>query len=214
MNAANLIEVEDLAIAVRGPLGVVEPVTDVSLSVAAGGALAVVGESGSGKTLTLRAIIGLLPRSAQVVRGVVRYGDGDRAPTVRDPASLRGRGLAMVMQEPISALNPTMRVVDQVMAGPLAQGTVTPRQARARATELLGEVGIPAPAQRLDSWPHELSGGMRQRVMIAMALATDPRVLLCDEPTTALDVTVQDQIMRVFERLRARARVGDDLRHP
>jgi oligopeptide/dipeptide ABC transporter ATP-binding protein len=157
-------------------------VENVSFSVAAGRCLGIVGESGSGKSMTMRGILGIAP--AHVVGGSVSAGT-----------------MAMVFQDSMSALNPSMRVGDLVAEGLRAGGTPK-KQARAQALELLSEVGIPDPRRRSLSWPHQLSGGLRQRVMIAMALSVQPQVLLCDEPTTALDVTIQDQVLSLLERLR------------
>jgi oligopeptide/dipeptide ABC transporter ATP-binding protein len=198
-----VLEVDRLAIRIGGHRGSVMPLTDVSLSVAPGGALAVVGESGSGKSLTLKAILGLLPSDARIERGEIRFGDGHSPATAIDPATLRGRGIAFVPQEPMTAMNPTMRLGDLVASGARATRGLSRRAGRSLAVDLLAEVGMPDPRSRLDAWPHELSGGMRQRAMIAMALATEPTLLLCDEPTTALDVTVQDQIVRLLGRVRS-----------
>jgi oligopeptide/dipeptide ABC transporter ATP-binding protein len=198
-----VLEVADLAVRISGHRSAVRPVTDVTLSIARGEALALVGESGSGKSLTLKAILGLLPRDGRVDHGEVRFGDGSSPPRSVDPASLRGRGVALVPQEPMTAMNPTMRLGDLVASGARATRGVSRRAGRALATDLLGEVGLPDPRSRLDAWPHELSGGMRQRAMIAMALATEPSLLLCDEPTTALDVTVQHQIVQLLRRIRS-----------
>jgi oligopeptide/dipeptide ABC transporter ATP-binding protein len=197
-----VLEVERLALCARSHHGETSPVTDVSFAVAPGGSLALVGESGSGKSLTLRAVLGLLPPRISVSAGSIRFGDGTGPPQVRDPERLRGRGLAFVPQEPMTAMNPTMRLADLVAAGPRATTGISRRAARAMAVDLLREVGIARPDERADAWPHELSGGMRQRAMIAMALATEPSILLCDEPTTALDVTVQDQVIRLLDRIR------------
>ena len=163
-------------------------VDGVSFTLQQGACLGIVGESGSGKSMTLRAIMGLPP--ARVVGGRVE------ASTV-----------SMVFQDPMSALNPTIRVGDLVAEGLRARG-IKRAAARSRAIELLHEVGMPAPERRARSWPHELSGGLRQRVMIAMALSVEPEVLLCDEPTTALDVTIQDQVLALLERLREERRLG------
>jgi len=198
-----VLEVRDLAVRIGGHRAPVVPVTDVSFSVLHGGTLALVGESGSGKSLTLKAILGLLPRDASVEHGEIRFGNG-RSPAVAvDPALLRGRGIALVPQEPMTAMNPTMRLGDLVAAGARATQGLSRRAGRTLAANLLGEVGMPDPKSRLQAWPHELSGGMRQRAMIAMALATEPTLLLCDEPTTALDVTVQDQVVKLLHRIRA-----------
>ncbi|MFD9330361.1 ABC transporter ATP-binding protein [Streptomyces sp. NPDC060065] len=177
----NVLNVKDLQI--RTAFGL--PVKGVSFTVGAGECLGVVGESGSGKSLSLRAISGVLPRGVQVDSGTTE---------------VRGRS-AMIFQEPMTTLNPTMRVGDFIAEGPRAQG-VGKAEARRRAVELLTEVGVPDPAVRARAWPHELSGGLRQRVMIAAALAVEPSVLLCDEPTTALDTTVQAQLLALIDRLR------------
>lgn len=161
------------------------PVDGVSLQVRSGETLGIVGESGSGKSLTLRAISGILPDAG------IQHGRVD------------ARRTAMVFQEPLLALNPTMRVGDLIAEAVRARTGVRARAARARAIELMTDVGIPRAAERARAWPHELSGGLRQRVMIAAALATDPDVLLCDEPTTALDATVQAQILTLLKRLTA-----------
>lgn len=161
------------------------PVKDVSFSVREGECVGVVGESGSGKSLTLRAIAGVLPAGVRVAAG--RY-------------SVQGRS-AMVFQEPMTTLNPTMRVGEFIAEGPRARG-VKKTDALRRSVELLAEVGVPDPEVRARAWPHQLSGGLRQRVMIAAALAVDPAVLLCDEPTTALDTTVQAQLLALIDRLR------------
>jgi len=178
-----------------------ELVHGIDFDVFTGETVGLVGESGSGKSLTLRSICGLLPD------GIVRSGgavavDVDGSGEVRDGADLRGRGLAMVFQEPMSSLNPTMRIGDLVTIGPRTLRGLSRKEARSRSLELMREVGIPDAERRMRAWPHELSGGLRQRVMIAMALATDPKILLCDEPTTALDVSVQDQILRLLMQLK------------
>ncbi|MCX4816065.1 ABC transporter ATP-binding protein [Streptomyces sp. NBC_01239] len=177
-------------------------VDDVSLRVGAGECLGIVGESGSGKSLTLRSVLGLLPTALRQSGGTLRFRRADEeALRPVDPRELRGRGVSMVFQEPMSSLNPTMRIGDLVAAGPRARG-MSRRAAADRALRLLTEVGVPHPEQRARAWPHQLSGGLRQRVMIAMALSVEPTLLLCDEPTTALDTTVQDQILTLVERLR------------
>lgn len=163
-------------------------VDGVDLRVAPGEALGIVGESGSGKSLTLRAIAGILPAS------VARTGG--------DIALAAGQSIGMVFQEPLAALSPTLRIGDLLADGVAARSRMRRRAARERAVELLREVGVPEPERRARQYPHQLSGGLRQRVVIAMALAGDPGVLLCDEPTTALDVSVQDQILGLIDRLR------------
>ena len=194
-----VIEIANLSIATGH--GGVTLVDDVSLHVDAGECLGIVGESGSGKSLTLRSVLGLLPPTLHRTHGSLRFqGDKEGLKPV-EPHDLRGHGVSMIFQEPMSSLNPTMRIGDLVAAGPRARG-MSRRAAAEQALRLLAEVGVPHPEQRARAWPHQLSGGLRQRVMIAMALSVEPRLLLCDEPTTALDTTVQDQILTLVERLR------------
>ena len=198
-----LLDVRGLAVELSLSHGPVRVVDDASFSVGPGEALGLVGESGSGKTMTLRALIGLLPRRARIVGGSARFEGLDLA-TASDEQlrEVRGRSVAMVFQEPMTALNPVMKVGDQIAEGPLVRLGVGRRAAQRRALELMGLVGIPDPRRRASAYPHELSGGLRQRVMIAIALSCEPRLLLCDEPTTALDVTIQDQILALLASLR------------
>ncbi|HEY0903072.1 MAG TPA: ABC transporter ATP-binding protein [Marmoricola sp.] len=197
--SAPLLQVRGLCVDVGSGPGRRRVVDGVDLMVDAGECLGVVGESGSGKSLTMRSIIGLLPRGARASGGDLLV-DGA---TYR-PADQRGHGIAMVFQEPMTALNPTRRAGDIIADGVLSARTerISRREARQVAVGLMREVGIPDPQRRARAFPHELSGGLRQRVMIALALAGDPRLLICDEPTTALDVTVQDQILGLLDRLR------------
>ena len=201
MSAAEaVLSIRDLHVGFTGHRGSVTPVDGVDLDLAEGEVLGIAGESGSGKSLTLKAIIGLLPRGG-AIRGDLRFSGDDGPPAPYDPVEVRGRGISMVFQEPMTALNPTMRVGDLIGLGIRLHGGRSRREAREEAVELMREVGIPLPERRARAWPHELSGGLRQRVMIATALSTRPRVLLCDEPTTALDVTVQRQILRLLRSL-------------
>jgi peptide/nickel transport system ATP-binding protein/oligopeptide transport system ATP-binding protein len=184
--------------------GVVRAVDDVSFKVMPGEALGVVGESGSGKTTMLRAILGLLPLGSRIVRGQIRFEGRDLAAlSRRELRKIRGRAIGMIFQDPMTALNPVMRVVDQIAEGPRRRMGQTGHQSRDSAMRLMAAVGIPDPRRRARAYPHELSGGMRQRVVIAIALAGEPRLLLCDEPTTALDVTIQDQILRLLSKARS-----------
>ena len=196
-----LLAVDDLRVELTVGGSRITPVDGVSLSVERGEFLGIAGESGAGKSLTLRAIVGLLPPGAHV-GGTMRFSLTGETPEPLDAEEVRGNGAAMVFQEPMTALNPTMRVGDLVAEGPRVHAGLSGAAANARAIELMGLVGIPDPKRRARHWPHQLSGGLRQRVMIASALSTDPKLLLCDEPTTALDVTVQDQILGLLDRLR------------
>jgi len=200
----NVLEVEDLSVAFATDAGVVDVVGSVGFSVAAGETVGIVGESGCGKSVTALAIMGLLPRPAGVVTGGSIRFDGVELRTLEPDARARyrGRTMSMVFQEPMTALNPVQRIDRQLfeairLVAPKASGVDLTR----RAIALLSEVGIPAPESRLANYPHELSGGMRQRVLIAMALACRPRLLIADEPTTALDVTIQAQILELIARL-------------
>ncbi|MDX6551968.1 MAG: peptide/nickel transport system ATP-binding protein [Gaiellales bacterium] len=200
----SILEVRDLHVEIPLSRGTVRAVDGASFSVRRGEALGLVGESGCGKSMTLRGILGLLPRPAHITSGEVLL-DGENLVTL--PRSrmrdLRGTSISMIFQEPMTALNPVMRVGEQIAEGPLAHLGYSRSKARARALELMGLVGIPDPARRAKAYPHELSGGMRQRVMIAIALSCEPKLILCDEPTTALDVTIQDQILKLLLKLRS-----------
>jgi peptide/nickel transport system ATP-binding protein len=184
--------------------GRVYPVDGISFTLDRGRTLALVGESGCGKSLTSLALVQLIPSPGQVEDGsTIRLGDTDvlalRGEALR---RIRGRRIGMVFQDPMTSLNPVFTVGNQIAEGVRAHFDVTRAEARRRALRLLQEVGIPDPAARLDAYPHQLSGGMRQRVMIAIALSAEPEILVADEPTTALDVTVQAQILEVLDRLR------------
>jgi oligopeptide/dipeptide ABC transporter ATP-binding protein len=180
--------------------GVVRAVRDVSFSVESGETFALVGESGSGKTMTCRAILGLIHPPGRITGGHVLFQGRDLVRLSEgELATLRGRGLVMVFQDPMTALNPVLTVERQITEVLRAGGA--PAGRRARAVELLRHVGIPDPVQRLSAYPHQLSGGQRQRIMLAIALARQPALLLADEPTTALDVTIQAQILRLLVSL-------------
>ncbi|HTN09848.1 MAG TPA: ABC transporter ATP-binding protein [Acetobacteraceae bacterium] len=190
--------------------GVIKAVDGVSLSVREGETLAVVGESGSGKSVTGLTVMGLLARTtARVMGGSIGFGRRDG--TVLELTSIaeaamqrvRGHDIAMVFQDPLSSLNPVFSIGDQIMEPIRIHTGADGREARARALALLAQVGISDPEGRIDDYPHQFSGGMRQRVMIAMALACDPRLLIADEPTTALDVTIQAQIVALLKRLQS-----------
>lgn len=181
------------------------PVDGVSFQLDRGETLALVGESGCGKSLTSLALLQLVPAPGRIESGsTIRLGDTDvlalRGEALR---RIRGRRIGMIFQDPMTSLNPVFTVGDQIVEGILAHFKMPRANARDRALQLLQEVGIPDPGQRLRAYPHQLSGGMRQRVMIAIALAAEPEILVADEPTTALDVTVQAQILEVLDRLQA-----------
>ena len=182
------------------------PVDGVSFSLDRGEMLALVGESGCGKSLTSLALLQLIPAPGRIETGSsIRLGDTDvlalRGEALR---RIRGRRIGMIFQDPMTSLNPVFTVESQIVEGILAHFKLPAAEARQRALQLLQEVGIPDPAERLKAYPHQLSGGMRQRVMIAIALAAEPEILVADEPTTALDVTVQAQILEVLDSLRER----------
>ena len=200
--AAPVLEVEDLTIRFAG--APVATVDRIGLRVGRGETLCVVGESGCGKSLTSLALMGLLPPAARVVSGrVLVEGRDVLALSDRQRADLRGSRMAMIFQEPMSSLNPVLTVGGQITEAVLRHRGGTRAAARARALEMLRRVGIAAPEARLRQHPHQLSGGMRQRVMVAMALVNDPALLIADEPTTALDVTIQAQILALLAQLRA-----------
>jgi peptide/nickel transport system ATP-binding protein len=205
--SAPVLRVEDLTVEFAAPGGPLRAVDEVSFELAEGEVLGLVGESGSGKTLTCRALIRLLPsRRARITRGAVRVGGLDLM-TLPDSAMQRVRGerIGMIFQNPMTHLDPVMTIGEQIGESLRFHKGITRREAGRRAVELLRQVGIPDPGLRSRSYPHSLSGGMRQRAMIAIALAGEPRILIADEPTTALDVTVQAQILRLLLDLRDRA---------
>jgi ABC-type glutathione transport system ATPase component len=204
MSAQPLLQIRNLSVSYPGAHGSIPALAGVSLEVAAGECVGLVGESGSGKTALLLAILGLLPTSAQV-RGSIRYRGGELLGL--DAAHLnavRGARIAMVFQDPMTALNPYMRVLDQLSEVPRAHAGVSRRAAEQRALEMIEAVHIGEPERRARQYPHELSGGMRQRIMIAMALIAEPDIVLADEPTTALDMTVQAQILALLQEMRER----------
>ncbi|MFO0625393.1 MAG: ABC transporter ATP-binding protein [Polyangiales bacterium] len=205
-SAAPLLSVRGLVTEFRTDAGALRAVDDVSFDVAEGGALGLVGESGCGKSVTSLSILRLVQPPGRVAAGRVVFEGRDlMSLSEKEMRAVRGARIAMIFQEPMSSLNPVYTVGDQIAEAVLVhQRARTRRAARDRAAELLGLVGIPSPAERADAYPHQLSGGMRQRVMIAMALACEPRLLIADEPTTALDVTIQAQIMDLLRDLRAR----------
>lgn len=200
-----LLEVDDLSVTLFTEDGALPAIRNLSLVMRRGETLAVVGESGCGKSMTALSIMGLLPQPpARVVGGQIRLEGTDLAALSRDEMrAYRGNKIGMIFQEPMTSLNPVMTAGRQIREGILVHNPKMPKaDADARALEMIKLVGIPAPEKVFKSYPHELSGGMRQRVMIAMALACQPSLLICDEPTTALDVTIQAQILQLIDRMR------------
>jgi peptide/nickel transport system ATP-binding protein len=200
-----MLTIEDLTVRYRTPGGEIEALSSISLAVAKGSTLALVGESGSGKSTVALAAIGLLPPEARVPSGRILF-DGEDILTMGPEARrrLRGSRIGLVFQDPFSVLNPSLRIGEQVGEGLIHHRGFSPQHAFARAVELLDEVGIVKPETVAQAYPHELSGGMRQRALIAGALASEPELLILDEPTTALDVTIEAQILDLLEQLRAR----------
>ena len=199
-----VLEVENLSVTFRTETGPVSAVDGVDLSLRQGEIVGIVGESGCGKSVTAMSLAGLLPRSARIEGSVRLLGQelvGARASVLR---GARGRDIAYIFQEPMSSLNPVLTVGRQITEVLQVHEQLSKREAMERAVDLLGVVGIPSPRERVKHYPHQLSGGMRQRVMIAMAVACEPKVLVPDEPTTALDVTVQAGILDVLRGLRDR----------
>jgi oligopeptide/dipeptide ABC transporter ATP-binding protein len=202
---SRVLEVENLRVTFPGTDGGrVAAVDGVSFTLDRGETLALVGESGCGKSLTSLSLLRLVPAPGRIEPGSrIRLGDADVLSLKGDALrEIRGRRIGMIFQDPMTSLDPVFRVGDQIAEGILAHFPVSKREARERALTLLRDVGIPDPATRAETFPHQLSGGMRQRVMIAIALAAEPEILVADEPTTALDVTVQAQILEVLDRLR------------
>jgi len=198
-----LLAVEDLRVRFHTEDGVVGAVDGISYTVERGKVLGIVGESGSGKSVSSLTVMGLSRGGNTEISGQARFEGRDLLSLSNDEIRrVRGNDIAMIFQDPLSSLHPFYRVGKQLVEAIRAHQDVSKRAARERAAELLGLVGIPDPRGRLDNYPHEFSGGMRQRVMIAMALANDPKLLIADEPTTALDVTVQAQILELIGRLR------------
>jgi peptide/nickel transport system ATP-binding protein len=198
-----LLAVKDLRVSFRTRAGVVTVVDGVSFSIDAGTTLAIVGESGSGKSVTALSVMRLVPEPpGRTASGSIRLrGEELVGKPRREIEDLRGLKMSMIFQEPMTSLNPVKRVGDQIVEGLKRHKSISAKDARARAIEMLRLVRIPSPEVRIDEFPHQMSGGMRQRVMIAMALACDPQLLIADEPTTALDVTVQAQILDLLRGL-------------
>jgi oligopeptide/dipeptide ABC transporter ATP-binding protein len=199
-----VLSVRDLRVEFPTDDGIVKAVDGVSFDVRKGETLGIVGESGSGKSVTSLTILGLLPRSARVSGSIQFMGSELVGKAEKELREIRGQSIAMVFQDALAALNPVYTVGDQIAEAITVHREVPPDELRADVIELLDVVGIPAPSKRVDQYPHEFSGGMRQRAMIAMAIANEPELLIADEPTTALDVTIQAQVLEVIERIQDR----------
>jgi len=196
-----LLAVEDLGVRFRSPDGDITALAGVSFRIEVGETLCLLGESGSGKTVTMRALIRLLPRTAQIVGRVTLDGIDVLGLNQKGLTAIRGSKVSMIFQDPMSALDPVFTVGQQIAEKLRTHEQLTRRQSRTQTIELLDLVHVPEPQHRIDAYPHELSGGLRQRVMIALALACRPKLLLADEPTTALDATVQIQILLLLREL-------------
>jgi oligopeptide/dipeptide ABC transporter ATP-binding protein len=199
---APLLSVEDLHVRFATARGTVYAVNGISFDIAPGETLGVVGESGCGKSVTSLALLGILARNGRVVRGSARFAGRDLIGlSDRELRRIRGREIAMIFQDPMTSLNPVLTIGRQIREALETHFALDRRAATARAGELLDDVGIPSPNLRLKDYPHQFSGGMRQRAMIAMALACEPKLMIADEPTTALDVTIQAQILDLLRKL-------------
>jgi len=207
-----VLEIRDLNITFSTSAGPVHAIRGVDIDLYRGETLAIVGESGSGKSVTMKAAMGILAKNAKVDSGTIlyTYREEDGTPKTVDILKMKkhelrhqinGKRIAMIFQDPMTSLNPTMPIGRQIMEGMLWHKRATKDEAWQKAVKLLEEVGIPEPEKRMKNYPHQLSGGMRQRVVIAIALACDPDLLICDEPTTALDVTIQAKILELIKRI-------------
>ena len=203
MDQETILSVQDLRVSFRAYGGTVQALRGISLELKKGETLAIVGESGSGKSVTSKAIMGILPMNASIDEGSIMY-DGMDLTRVDESRmhEIRGKRIGLVFQDPLSSLNPIMKVGKQIMEVLTRQG-MSKARAREQALQLMRDVGIPEPERRIDQYPFQFSGGMRQRIVIAIALAGNPEILICDEPTTALDVTVQARILELINKIRA-----------
>ncbi|MBY0097522.1 ABC transporter ATP-binding protein [Mesobacillus maritimus] len=199
---SKLLEVKDLKVSFDTYNGEVQAVRGVSFDLNKGETLAIVGESGSGKSVTSMALMQLLAGQGYIKDGqILLEGDDLVKKSVKEMQKIRGKDISMVFQDPMSSLNPTMKIGNQIMEGLIKHQNMSRENAKKRALELLNQVGIPQPEVRINQYPHQFSGGMRQRVVIAIALACNPKVLIADEPTTALDVTIQAQILELMKEI-------------
>ena len=204
-----LLDIKGLTIDIARDTGPARVVDGIDLAVMEGESLGIVGESGCGKSLTMLSLVGLLPNRIRATGGQALFGGRDLLKlSAKELRKVRGSEIGFIFQDPMTSLNPVIRIGDQIAEALIYQKGLTRAQAKDRAVELLALVGIPAPEERANAWPHELSGGMRQRVMIAMGLAGNPKLLIADEPTTALDVTIQAQIVDLVRELKDRLKMS------
>ena len=197
-----LLSVQDLRVEFWTSRGTIHAVNGISFDIAPGETLGIVGESGCGKSVTALALMGILPRAGRVTTGSVLFGGRDLVQlSDKEMRDIRGREVAMIFQDPMTSLNPVLTIGRQLREAIETHFDMSTKEANQRAAELLDRVGIPSANQRIRDYPHQFSGGMRQRAMIAMALACKPKVLIADEPTTALDVTIQAQILNLLREL-------------
>ncbi|MCA1027476.1 MULTISPECIES: ABC transporter ATP-binding protein [Cytobacillus] len=201
-----ILEVKDLKVSFQTYGGTVQAVRGVSFDLHKGETLAIVGESGSGKSVTSQTLMKLIPMPPGQITGgeILFYGDDIVPKSEKEMENIRGKDISMIFQDPMTSLNPTMKVGNQIIEGLIKHQGLSKADAKKRAIKLLELVGIPMPDKRVNQYPHEFSGGMRQRAMIAIALATNPKLLIADEPTTALDVTIQAQILELMKELQAK----------
>ena len=198
-----LLDVKNLCVDFHTDQGTVHAVRDISFSVGESEAVGIVGESGSGKSVTMKAILGILPENAKTSADVLRFQDKDLLSLNEEEyRKMRGKEMTMIFQDPMTALNPLKKIGAHLEEVIMRHSSCSKAEAKTKAIEMLRRVGIPMPETRMKQYPHEFSGGMRQRVLIAMALACEPELLIADEPTTALDVTIQAQIMQLMAKVR------------
>jgi len=205
-----ILEVKNLSVSFNTYAGEVKALRDISFHVDRGETLAIVGESGSGKSVTVQTVMKLIPMPPGEIKGGEILFQGEDLIKVSDERmrQLRGGKIGMIFQDPMTSLNPTIKVGKQIMEGILIHKKVTKEEAKKQAVEMLRKVGIPKPEERFNQYPHEFSGGMRQRAVIAIALSCEPELLICDEPTTALDVTIQAQILDLINSLKKELNIG------
>lgn len=207
---STILEVKDLAVSFKTFFGEVEAVRDISFDVASSETLAIVGESGCGKSVTANSIMKLLPEPPAFYKGgqILFKGEDIIPKSFKEMENIRGNKISMVFQDPMTSLNPTMKIGKQITEGLQAHQKLTKKEAQLRAIEMLRMVSVPEPEKRVNQYPHEFSGGMRQRVMIALAMASNPELLIADEPTTALDVTVQAEILELMKNIQNRLKMA------